>query len=354
MQVSRKQNPLRRFFGIRGMASAMIALAALILIYVGFGMREPTMFSSTNMMNLLRSMSKYLIIGIGQSYLLITGNIDLSIGSMVGMSAMISATLMTHAIHPVVAALATLVCCLAIGALNGFLVGKCKLPPFIATLGTMFCARGVAYMVNNNRNTDAISSGIGKEAGKAFENLFYYGKAVDNIWWPYNTFWIALLVFAIFFFLLSKTRTGRHIYAIGSNVEAAKLSGVNVFFTTTKAYLVSAFCAFVVGLILCAQAGMGNMEAGNSYEMYAVASGVIGGVSPLGGTGLLLGTFMGAAVWQTLENGLNMIGAQVGLQRIAIGVIVVFSVLLDVVVRRGALEKRRSAPRKETKNSVAL
>ena len=348
-----RQNPLRRFFAIRGMASAMIALAALIVIYVGFGLREPTVFSATNNMNLLRSMAKYLIIGIGQSYLLITGNIDLSIGSMVGMSAMISATLMTHAVHPVWAALATLACCLTIGVVNGFLVGKCKLPPFIATLGTMFCARGIAYMVNNNRNTDAIASGIGKPVGKVFENLLYYGKIIDHPWWPFNTFWIALLVFAVFFFLLSKTRTGRHIYAVGSNVEAAKLSGVNVFFTTTKAYMVSAFCAFVVGLILCAQASMGNMEAGNTYEMYAVAAGVIGGISPLGGTGLLLGTFMGAAVWQTLENGLNMIGAQVGIQRIAIGVIVVFSVLLDVVVRRGALEKRRVSPRRSGQN-VAL
>ncbi|MEA5014197.1 MAG: ABC transporter permease [Candidatus Limiplasma sp.] len=348
-----RQTALRRFFAIRGMASAMIALAALFVIYVGFGLKEPTVFSATNNMNLLRSMSKYLLIGIGQSYLLITGNIDLSIGAMVGMSAMISATLMIHAVHPVWAALVTLACCLVIGLVNGFLVGKCKLPPFIATLGTMFCARGIAYMVNNNRNTDAISSGIGKPVSKAFENLFYYGKVIDHPWWPYNTFWIALLLFALFFFLLSKTRTGRHIYAIGSNVEAAKLSGVNVFVTTTKAYLVSAFCAFMVGLILCAQAGMGNMEAGNTYEMYGVAAGVIGGISPLGGTGLLLGTFMGAAVWQALENGLNMSGAQVGIQRIAIGVIVVFSVLLDVVVRRGALEKRRISPRKRDQD-VAL
>ena len=113
-----------------------------------------------------------------------------------------------------------------------------------------------------------------------------------------------------------------------------------LFMTTTKAYLVSAFCAFVVGLILCAQAGMGNMEAGNTYEMYAVAAGVIGGISPMGGTGLLLGTFAGAAVWQTLENGLNMVGAQVGLQRIVIGVIVVSSVLLDVLVRNGGLSRK--------------
>ena len=334
-----RQNPLRRFLSIRGMNSALIAFAALIVIYTAFGLKERTVFSMESIFNLLRSMSKYLIIGIGQSYLLITGNIDLSIGSVVGMSAMISATLMTHAVNPFVAALITLVCCLSIGFVNGFLVGKCQLPPFIATLGTMFCARGIAYMVNNNRNTDAIASGIGKDTARSFQNMFYYEKTLGV---P-NTFWVALVVFIVFFFLLSKTRTGRHIYAIGSNVEAAKLSGVSVFATTTKAYMVSAFCAFVVGLILCAQASMGNMEAGNTYEMYAVAAGVIGGISPLGGTGLLLGTFAGAAVWQTLETGLNMIGAPVGLQRIAIGVIVVLSVLLDVVVRRGTFNKKRAA-----------
>lgn len=229
-----------------------------------------------------------------------------------------------------------LLCCLVCGVINGTLVGKFKLPPFIATLGTMFAARGVAYMVNNNRNTDAIATGIGKEAGDSFQNLFYYGKTFGI----YNTFWIALILFLIFFFLLSRTRTGRHIYAIGSNVEAAKLSGVDVVTTTIKAYLVSATCACVVGLILCAQAGMGNMEAGNMYEMYGVAAGVIGGISPLGGTGLLLGTFAGASVWQTLENGLNMIGAQVGIQRLVIGIIVVFAVLLDVVVRSGSLGKK--------------
>ena len=151
-----------------------------------------------------------------------------------------------------------------------------------------------------------------------------------------------MILFIIFFFVLSKTRSGRHIYAIGSNVEAAKLSGVNVVSTTTKAYLVSEFCSAVVGLILCAQAGMGNMEAGNMYEMYGVAAGVIGGVSPLGGSGLLLGTFAGAAVWQTLQNGLNMVSAQVGIQRIVIGVIVVCAVLLDVVGRSGkGLKKKK-------------
>jgi len=356
-----KQFSLKRFFKIRGMGPALTAFGGLIVIYSAFGFINPTVFSSANIMNLLRAMSIYLLVGIGQSYVLITGNIDLSIGSVVGLSAMVSATLMSKKL-PVMAAdgvtqlkdidgkplfdalgmpaiyavLIAIGCCLVVGLVNGILVGKFKLPPFIATLGTMFVARGAAYMVNKNRNTDAIAGGIGKEAADRFQDLLYYGKTLGI----YNTFLIALAIFAIFFFLLSKTRTGRHIYAIGSNVDAAKLSGVNVQATITKTYLVSSFCSCVVGLILVAQATMGNMEAGISYEMYGVAAGVIGGVSPLGGTGLLLGTLAGAAVWQTLQNGLSMIGAQVGIQRIVIGVIVVFAVLLDVVLRTGKRTKK--------------
>ncbi len=327
----KKQSIVTKLLEIKGMRAALTAFGGLIVIYVAFGLMNKQVFSTQNILNLLRSMSKYLLIGVGQSFVMITGNIDLSIGSVVGMSAMISATLMSHGMNPFLAILITIICGLLAGVVNGYLVGKFKLPPFIATLGTMFVTRGIAYIVNGNRNTDNIASGIGKESGDAFQNFFYYAKVLG----VFNTFWIALVVFVVFFFLLAKTQTGRHIYAIGSNVDAARLSGVDVVWTTTKAYLVSAFCSVVVGLILAAQAGMGNMDAGNMYEMYGVAAGVIGGVSPLGGAGLLLGTFAGAAVWQTLENGLNMVHAQVGIQRIVIGVIVVLAVMLDVILRSG-------------------
>ncbi|MGN0415597.1 MAG: ABC transporter permease [Agathobacter sp.] len=333
-----KKSKLKQFLGIRGLGASLTAFVALIIIYIVFGLINPSVFSLQNNMNLLRAMSIFLLVGIGQSFVMITSNIDLSIGSVVGMSAMISATLMVKGVHPFLAVIITIIAALAIGVLNGILVGKFKLPPFIATLGTMFVARGIAYMINGNRNTDNIGKTIGADQAKGFQDFFYYGKVLGI----YTTFWIALILFIIFFFVLSKTRSGRHIYAIGSNVEAAKLSGVNVVSTTTKAYLVSEFCSAVVGLILCAQAGMGNMEAGNMYEMYGVAAGVIGGVSPLGGSGLLLGTFAGAAVWQTLQNGLNMVSAQVGIQRIVIGVIVVCAVLLDVVGRSGkGLKKKK-------------
>ena len=141
---SKNQSPVKKLLGIRGMGAALTAFVGLVVIYIAFGIINQAVFSGQNIQNLLRSMSKYLLIGIAQSYVLITGNIDLSIGTMVGMSAMISATLMTRGVHPIVAILVALVSCLVVGVVNGYLVGKFRLPPFIATLGTMFvsCCRG--------------------------------------------------------------------------------------------------------------------------------------------------------------------------------------------------------------------
>lgn len=332
MENVKKKSVVRKLFKIRGMGQVITVTFGLIILCIVFGILNPIFFSSQNVGNLLRQIAPILIIGIGQSYVLITGNIDLSIGSVVGMSCMIAATLMTKGVTPMLSVVITLVCCLLIGILNGALVSKCKLPPFIATLGTMTIARGIAQIVNNNYNTDSIG-----DAAKGFRNLFYYGKTIGL----YNTIWIAILLWLIFNFILSKTRTGRHIYAIGSNVEAAKLSGVDIAVTTTKAYVVSAFCACIVGLVICATSGMGTMDAGNTYEMYAVAASVIGGVSTLGGQGILLGTVIGASIWGVLQNGLQFVGAPVAIRNIVIGIIVVVSVLLDIVLRSGKFRKSK-------------
>lgn len=144
-----------------------------------------------------------------------------------------------------------------------------------------------------------------------------------------------LVIWFCFNYLMNYTRTGRHIYAIGSNVDAARLSGVNVFKTTTIAYLISAFCSFTAGLITMAAAGMGSMQAGMSYEMYGVAAAVIGGISTLGGSGYLVGVIAGASVWAILQNGLTMANVPVALRNIIIGIIVVVCVLLDIARRSG-------------------
>ncbi|MDF2985229.1 MAG: Monosaccharide-transporting ATPase [Eubacterium sp.] len=332
-----KPSYFKKIMSIRGMGQVLTVTVGLVVLCIVFAFLNPTFASSKNVGNLLRQIAPIVLIGIGQSFVLITGNIDLSIGSVVGMSCMISATLMTKGVNPWVAVMITIVCCLIVGVINGQLVAKCKLPPFIATLGTMTISRGIAQIVNNNYNTDSIGEGA-----KTFRDIFYYGKTLGL----YNTIWIAIILWIGFNFLLSRTRTGRHIYAVGSNIEASKLSGVSIVGTTVKAYLVSSFCAAVVGLIICATSGMGTMDAGNMYEMYAVAASVIGGVSTLGGQGILLGTIIGAAIWGVLQNGLQFAGAPVAIRNIVIGIIVVVSVLLDVVVRSGKPKKKKESSSK--------
>ncbi len=332
MESIANKNIFKKIMSVRGMGQVLTVTVGLIVLCVVFTFLNPTFASSKNIGNLLRQIAPIILIGIGQSYVLITGNIDLSIGSVVGMSCMISATLMTKGVNPWVAVFITIVSCLVIGLINGVLVAQCKLPPFIATLGTMTIARGIAQIVNNNYNTDSIGEGAA-----AFRDFFYYGKTIGL----YNTIWIAIILWIVFNFLLSRTRTGRHIYAVGSNIEASKLSGVNIVGTTVKVYLVSAFCASVVGLIISATSGMGTMDAGNMYEMYAVAASVIGGVSTLGGQGILLGTIIGASIWGVLQNGLQFAGAPVAIRNIVIGIIVVVSVLLDVLVRSGKSKRRK-------------
>lgn len=332
-------NILKKQLAKPGMRQVVTVFIGLIVLCIAFGIINPLFFSSRNLSNLLRQIAPIVLIGIGQSFVLITGNIDLSIGSIVGMSTMMSATMMTKGMNPWMATLITLIASLAVGVVNGYLVAGFKLPPFIATLGTMTICRGIAQIANGNYNTGAINT-IEKTAAAVdkFRDVFYYGKTLGL----YNGVWLAIIVFLIFNFVLTKTRSGRYLYALGSNPEAARLSGVSVLKTTTIAYLVSAFCSCLVGIIQCCSAGMGAMDAGNSYEMYGVAASVIGGVSTLGGTGRLIGTVVGAAIWSVLQNGLQFAQAPVAIRNIIIGIIVIVAVLLDIIIRRGPVTKKKT------------
>lgn len=327
---------LKDFFAIRGMGQVVSVTMALLVMVVVFGVINPSFFSGENTTNLLRQVVPILIIGIGQSFVMITGGIDLSIGSVAGMSSMISATLMTTAgLDPWTASAITLFACSLVGLLNGVLVSVAKLPAFIATLGTMIIARGIAQLANGNMNTDGIP-----ESAEGFKNFFYYGEFLGL----YNAIWIGFAIFVFFAFILGRTRTGRHTYAIGSNYEAAKLSGVNVVAAETKVYVISSLLAGVVGLMLTAQSGMGTMNAGSMYELNAVAASVIGGVSTMGGQGLLFGTVIGSFIWGVLNNGLQFAGAPLALRNLVIGLVVIISVLIDRVARSGKITffKKRS------------
>lgn len=340
--MEKKPNFLLRTFRMRGMGQVIIVTLFLaVMMFVFQMLTRGLFFGSLNLTNLLRQIAPFIIVGIGQSYVLLTGNIDLSIGSVLGMTCMLSATLMTKGVSPWVAILCCIAASIIVGLINGLLVANFKLPPFIATLGTMTIARGIAQAVNGGFATGAIgtittegATGVQiaahESSAKLFRDIFYYGKLGPI----YYTIIIALILWAIFNFVLTKTETGRHIYAVGSNIEAAKMSGVAVPKTIITAYLVSAFCAGIVGLIQCAQSGQGSMVAGQSYEMYGVAASVIGGVSTLGGQGILLGTVVGATIWATLSNGLSLANVSLALQNIVVGIIVIVSVLADVLIRQ--------------------
>lgn len=331
--MNKKKNSFQKFMALPGMASVITAFAGVVILMIIFAVMNPNFAKQRNLLNLTRSICPYLLVGIGQGIVCITGNIDLSIGSVLGMSAMISATLICNGVNPIVALIIDLAACLAVGVVNGILVGKFKLPPFIGTLGTMTICRGLAEIVNGNYNTGDIGNA---PLAEGLRDLFYYGK----IGFLYYGVIVTLIIWFVFNYIMNYTRTGRHIYAIGSNVDAARLSGVNVFKTTATAYMISAFCSFVAGLVTMAAAGMGSMQAGLSYEMYGVAAAVIGGISTLGGSGLLVGVIAGASVWAILQNGLTLANVPVAMRNIIIGIIVVACVLLDIMRRNGMLGKK--------------
>jgi len=320
---------LKRFFSIIGVRWLFITVLLLVLMFIMFASMDPMFSGPRNVANILRSVTPLLLIGVSQSIVLISGNIDLSIGSVLGMSCMISATMMTRGADPLAAVLTALALCAVVGLINGELIGRFKIPSYIATLGTMMICRGVAQIANGNYDTGYIGAGA---AG--FRDMFFYGKAFGI----YDIIWISFIIWGAAYFLMSKTRTGRHIYAVGNNMEASRLSGVNVILTIDQAYIISAVCAGVAGLISTAEVGFGHMDEGSTYELYAVAVAVLGGVSTLGGRGLLMGVVAGSFIWVVLQNGLIREGAPVALRNIAIGVIIIVVVLLDVNARR-----RRSA-----------
>jgi len=313
-----------------GMGAVLTAFFGAMLLILIFTLMNRNFASRNNLMQLLRSVCPYLLVGIGQGIVCLSGNIDLSIGSVAGMSAMISATLICNGMNPIPAIVLDLLACLAAGLLNGILVGKWKLSAIIATLGTMTICRGVAQLANGSYNTESVGTAPLVEK---IRNLFYYG----NTGFLFYIVILSALILLLFCFLLNRTATGRHIYAIGSNKEAARLSGVNLFKTVTITYMISAFCACITGLVIMSAAGMGSMQAGMNYEIYGLAAAVIGGISTLGGSGLLVGVIPGAAIWAILQNGLTMANVPVAMRNITIGIIVVVCVLMDV---SGRLDKK--------------
>ncbi|MDR0635920.1 MAG: ABC transporter permease [Treponema sp.] len=306
----------------RSQKQLLSTFSGLFLLGAVFTILSPYFFSVNNLLTVATQTAVIAIIAIGQTYVLITGGIDLSIGSNIALSAMVAGLVMRANLPVPLAVLSGLLTGLASGAVSGTLVAFGNIPPFIATLGTMTVARGLSFTL-----TQAIPiSGL----PKTFTTLWGTGSTLGI---P-NPVIIMVLLVIVFAFILAKTKLGRHVYATGSNFEAARLSGVNTGKILIAVYVFSGILAAFAGLIMAARIISAQPSAGDGYELDAVASSVIGGTSTMGGEGTVAGTFIGAFVIGVLRNGLNLIGVSPFIQKIVIGIVIVGSVFLDRIRRK--------------------
>jgi ribose transport system permease protein len=305
----------------RSQRQLLSTFSGLFLLGVAFTILSPYFFSVNNLLTVATQTAVIAIIAIGQTYVLITGGIDLSIGSNIALAGMISGLCMQAHVPVSLSIVAGLLMGMLAGATSGALIAYAKIPPFIATLGTMTIVRGVSLTL-----TQAIPiSGLPK-------SFTVFGTG-DILGIP-NPAIIMVLLVVIFGFILAKTKLGRHVYATGSNFEAARLSGVNTKKVLMTVYIFSGLLAAFAGLIMAGRIISAQPTAGDGYELDAVASSVIGGTSTMGGEGSAAGTLIGAFVIGILRNGLNLIGVSPFIQKIVIGIVIVGSVFLDRIQRK--------------------
>jgi ribose/xylose/arabinose/galactoside ABC-type transport system permease subunit len=296
-------------------------LAGLLLLCLLLTSLSPYFLTVSNLLNVLEQTAINAVIAVGMTFVIVSGGIDLSVGSMVAFAGVLLASALQAPLPVGVAIAAGVVAGAACGAVNGLLITLGRLPPFIATLGMMSVARGAALVFTSGRPV----SGFEAE----FRSL-----ATARVMGIPAPVLVAAAVYVIAHVLLTRTRFGRYVYAIGGNEEATRLSGVAVRFHKTMVYVLSGVMSALAAVLLTARLNSAQPIAGIMYELDAIAATVIGGTSLLGGSGTLGGTLVGALIMGVLRNGLNLLGISSFLQQIVIGVVIIVAVLVDSMLKR--------------------
>ncbi len=309
-----------------------MAFAILILLSIFFSILTSGKYSSVdNLLTIALQVTPYAILGCGLTFVLITGGTDLSAGSVLGFGGIVCAKLLTMGVPMWLTILIGVGAGALAGLVNGLAVTKMNVTPFIATLGTQFAFRGLTQLVGQGKPV-SVQSIEDKNLVAAFK--FIGGGSVFGI--PFPT--ILMVVIAVILgIILAKTGFGRRVYAVGSNEEAARLSGINVIKTKLTAYIICGGTAAFAGVLLAARLASAQSNAGQGYELEGIAAAVIGGTSVMGGEGGILGTIIGAFVMGVLRNGLNLVKVDPFVQMVIIGTIIVLGVWYDTLRR-----KRRS------------
>lgn len=301
------------------------ALLTLLVLVLALAVISPDFRTLDNFMKLLRQASVNGLIAFGMTAVILTGGIDLSVGSALAVSSLVCAMLMKAGVNPVLSMLAALALGTGLGCVSGTLVTKGRLQPFIATLITMTVYRGLTLILSGGKPVSNLIAADDTGASAAVFNGF--GKGM--LWEIPVPAIIFLVCFGAFLFILSRTVTGRRIYATGSNEKAARLAGVNTDKIKLFVYAVSGFFAAVAGLVILSRLGSAQPTAGQGYELDAIAAVALGGTSMSGGRGTLYGTLIGVLIIAVLNNGLNILDVSSYYQDVVKGVVILLAVLSD-------------------------
>lgn len=301
------------------------SLLALVLLMVVLTVLSEKFLTVNNMMNIARQSSVNALLAIGMLLPILTAGIDLSVGSILAVSIMIMGIVTVNLeMGPIAGIAACIIVGAGFGFLNGVLLTKLRLPhPFISTLGTMNIARGIALIV----------TAAAPIAGFPYLIQYLGSGKIGPI--PFS-FLFVIVVYIIFHIFLTRTQTGRYIYAIGGNKEAARLSGINVDRVLLIVYTISGLMAGLGGLIMVGRVNSAFPLAGMSYELDAIAAVIIGGASFFGGIGTVWGTLIGALIIAVLRNGLNLLNVSSDFQMTVIGIVIIAAVFIDVLRQRKA------------------
>ncbi len=299
------------------------SLIGLVLLCVVITFVSPAFMTLSNITNVFTQVSTNAIIAVGMTFVILTGGIDLSVGSTVAISGAFAASIIKSTNNVFLAVLAAGIVGIVIGLINGLLISKGKLQAFIATLATMTIFRGATLVFTN-----------GTPISKLPENFVNIGNGKLGLI-PIPVI-ITVIVLVIAIYVLTQTRFGRYLYALGGNEDSARLSGINTTKIKTLVYVISGFASSIAGVIIASRIGSASPNAGTGFELDAIAAVVIGGTSLAGGEGRITGTLIGALIIGVLNNGLNLMNVSPFYQSIVKGLVILIAVLLDKKSRKKA------------------
>ena len=308
----------------------LLAFGALIIIFIFFSFASPYFFTFSNVVGILIATAVNGLLALGVTFIIISGGIDLSVGTVMTLCSVMTAVTVKNLGLPIPVGIIVGVLTGGVaGFINGIMISKLKLPPFIATLGMLNVARGLSLVITDlSPIYFPLETGFNNIAMGSFLGTIIPGFDIPNA---------VLIMFGsaiIASIILTKTVIGRYCYALGSNEEAARLSGVNIVFWKTAIYTLGGLFVGIAGIVIAARLNSAQPALGQGYELDAIAAAVIGGISMSGGEGTMLGTIIGAFIISTLTNGLRMMSVPQEWQIVITGLIILSAVYMDILRRK--------------------